>query len=428
MHPAPHPAPTLRRRLVALVVVAGLAGACGAPAGDEVRGDAPRRQAPERAGRPVAAAVNAFGIDLYRALAPRGGNFVIAPQAVASSLAMARAGAGSTTREQLDRVLHLDGVVDPEQGFNALGAALDARRGERRSEVRVGEVAVRASTALWAQEDTRFDPSFLDVLSAEFGSGVRVVDFRSDPERARRTVNAWLEGDSGGQLTDLVPRGTFTQYTRFVVTSAFTLRAPWLVPFPDDGVRPRPFTLADGRTVEVPTLATRAETGLRHGRGDGWEAVELPYLGEELAMVVILPDDPASFDATLDRERLEEVVRSLRPGPLEVALPAFGFTTRLELSDVLASLGMPAAFDPAVADFAGITTDEQLVISDVPTETYASVGPDGSEGEATTVVTTGPSRRFAAPSVRIDRPFLFVVVDRPTGVVLQCGRVVDPRS
>lgn len=423
-----HAARALRLRLVALVVAAGLAGACGAPAGTEIRGAAPRKQAPDRAARPVATAVNAFGIDLYRALTPSAGNLVVAPPVVAAGLAMARVGAGSTTRDQLDRVLHLEGVAEPERGFNALDAALEARRGERRSEVRVGEVDLRQSAALWTQEDTRFDPTFLDVLSAEFGSGVRVVDFRSDPERARQSVNGWVEGQTGGQLTDLVPRGTFTQYTRFVVTSACALRAPWLVPFPDEAVRPRPFTLSDGRTVEVPTLTTRAETGLRHGRGDGWVAVELPYLGAELAMVVILPDDPASFDAALDRRRIEGVLRALRSGPLEVTLPAFGFTTRLELGEVLAALGMPAAFDPASADFGGITTDEQLVISDVPSETYASVGPDGSDGEATTVVTTGPAPRFAAPSVRIDRPFLFVVLDRPTGVILQLGRVVDPRS
>lgn len=418
----------LRRVLTLAVVSALIAGACGEPTGSEVRGDAERVAVPETAARPVARAVNAFGLDLYRALAPTGGNLVVAPQAVATSLAMSRAGAGSQTRDQLDRVLHLQTVPEPERGFNAIGAALGTRSGDRRSEVRVGELTLRSSVALWGQQDTRFDPVFLDVLAAQFGSGIRVVDFRSDPEQARRAVNRWVGEDTDGQLTDLVPRGGFTEYTRFVLTSAFTLRAPWLVPFPPTATRERPFRLPDGATVDVPTMTTRAQTGLWVGSGGGWTAVELPYLGEELSMVVVAPDDLGAFEAGWDPGRLDEVLRSLRPGPVELTMPTFGFATRLNLNDVLASMGMPAAFDPAAADFAGITTDEQLVISDTPTETYVSVGPEGSEEEATTVVTSGPGPRFAAPAVRIDRPFLFVVRDRPTGVVLQLGRVVDPRS
>ncbi len=416
--------------LAGLVVAITLGAACSPSTGSSRRSDEPRVDAPARAAAPTADAVNAFGTDLLRGVADlEDGNVAITPYTTARVLAMSRVGARDRTRTELDRVLHVAGMADVDEGFNALDAALATREGTRESALRRGRIRLDSSTSLWAQEDTRFDPSFLDVLSSQYDTGMRTVDFLSDPEEATKAVNRWVANDTDGQVEDLVPRGTFSTATRFVAASAFAVRAPWLVPFPGDDAVDAPFRLADGRAVPVPTMRASSEGELRTGRGEGWEAIELPYVGGELAMLVVVPDQNTldTFVDQLTGDELERIVRSLRRAPVEVSLPSFAFTTRLSLDDALTAIGLGVAFAEGEADFSGITTDEPLAVSDVPHQTFVSAGPEGSDADATTVVTIGSGRRPTATRFTVDRPFLVVVRDVDTGAILQLGLVVDPR-
>jgi serpin B len=405
--------------------------ACAPSTGTSRRSDAPRVEAPARAAVPTADAVNAFGADLLGAVAATDdGNVAVAPYSTARTLAMSRVGAREETRTELDRVLHVEGVTDLDTGFNALDAALASREGTRESERRRGRVRIDSSTSLWAQQGTRFDPTFLDVLSAQYDTGMRTVDFRSDPEEATKAVNRWVQADTDGQVPELVPRGTFSVRTRFVLAGASAVRAPWLVPFATD-TADRPFTLGDGRSVPVPTMVTASDPELRTAQGEGWQAVELPYVGGELALLVVVPDAGTAdaFVEGLTGEGLDDVVDRLVAAPVEVSLPTFAFTTRLVLDDALAVLGLDGALTEGVADFTGITTDEPLAISDVVHQTFVSAGPEGSDAEGTTVVTTtGARARAVATPVVVDRPFVVAVRDLETGAVLQLARVADPRG
>jgi serpin B len=430
----PHPGRRALEVAVEVVLVAAfvvVAVACSPSTGTSRRSDVPKVEAPTRAAGPTADAVNAFGADLLGAVADDvDGNVAVTPYTTARGLAMSRVGAREATRAELDRALHAPSGADVDTGFNALDAELASREGTRESERRRGRVRIDSSASLWAQQDTRFDPSFLDVLGAQYDTGMRTVDFRSDPEEATKAVNRWVAGDTDGQVPDLVPRGTFSTTTRFVLTSACAVRAPWLVPFAPEDTADRPFTLPDGRSVVVPTMVTSSDGDLRTAQGQGWQAVELPYVGDELAMLVIVPD-PGTLDAFVDGltgEELDRIAELVTPTPVEVSLPAFAFTTRASLDGAFVALGLEGALTEGEADFSGITTDEPLAISDVPHQTFVSAGPEGSDADATTVVTTGAAAPPTAPSVRVDRPFVVAVRDVGTGAVLQLARVVDPRG
>jgi serpin B len=216
--------------------------------------------------------------------------------------------------------------------------------------------------------------------------------------------------------------------TRFVLVNAIYLKAPWLVPFGDGSTVDAPFTRSDGTRTEVPTMATT--WAMPYAEGDGWRAVDLPYVGGELSMLLILPDDIEGWVAAADATTLRTVASALAPVRVDLRLPTFGIETSAELGDHLIALGMPSAFDEMRADFSGITTAERLMIAEVVHQANIDVDESGTEAAAATAVigvtTGGPPPETI--ELRFDRPFVFAVRDVPTGAVLFLGTVGDPSA
>ncbi len=372
---------------------------------------------------------SSLGTDLYHALAGRNQNFAFSPYGVSVTLAMAGAGAEGTTADQLATVQHVTPGVDLDAGLNALDQMLDERSGEQTSEVRKGRVALEIPVALWGQKDTRFEQPFLDTLARSFGTGMRVVDFRSDPNASRDAINSWIRDQTKGTIEELVPRGAITDTTRLVATEAAALQAPWDIPFDASLTAPAPFTLRDGTTTRATMMSVAAPTGLLYASSDGWQAAALPYLGRQLEMIVLVPD-AGRFDeveAGFDGPELQRVVGMMRSTSLDLQLPRFAFTTQGDLDDPISEIGAPTAFNVSQADFTGITTDEALAISEFPHQAFLSVDEEGTEASATTVIPSKPpARPVTTTTLRVDRPFLVMVIDRPTSEPLFLGRVMNP--
>ena len=414
----------------AFALAAVVVSACGGPStGTEVQSHTVR-QAPDPGMIPATALANsALGADLYQVLAARDGNFVFSPYTVSTGLAMAGAGAGGTTAQQFDVVQHLTPGLDLDLGLNSIAQQLATREGDQSSSTRRGRVSLDLPVSLWGQKDTHVEQPFLDTLSSSFGTGIRLVDFRSDPEASRRAMNTWVRQQTDGTIEELVPRGTVNDITRLVVTDAASVRAPWDVPFDPGGSQPAPFTMLDGHTTNPMTMTAQAPKGLLYAKSDGWEAVGLPYLGRQLEMIVLAPDAGrfADVEQQFDGAELQRVLTLLQPTPLELHLPRFGFTTQTNLADALSQIGASAAFTPGEADFSGITQDESLSISAFPQQAFISADEDGTVAKATQVV----SSQDATPTVgltkvTIDRPFIIMVVDRATDEPLFLGRVTNP--
>lgn len=377
----------------------------------------------------AADSVRAFTADLYRRVAAEDGNIGCSPHSVAVALAMTRNGARGRTAQELDRVLHASGLPQLNAGLGAIEAALEQRSGPvRRADRSKATIELRMANSLWGQQGIAWQPPFLDALARSYGTGLRVVDYLSDPDGARGRINAWTSDQTAGRIPHLLPGGAVDGLTRLVLVNALYLKAPWEHPFEKDRTAAGPFTRADGSTVDVPTMRTRL-SGVRYARGDGWSAAELPYAGGALAMTLIRPDDglPA-LERTLDGPALARIDRAMGPVPaLDLRVPKWTFSTGLRLDDVLISLGMPTAFDRGAADFTGMATGSRLYISAVQHETYVAVDEAGTEAAAATAAVISTTSAVSAPAeLVLDRPFLFLIQDRPTGTPLFLGRVADP--
>jgi serpin B len=399
------------------------------PAGIELAAlEVPRILGSEDDARAAGAAIDAFGLDLYRLVARPDENAVLSPASIAIALSMARAGARGTTAEQMDAALYELASDEHAAWVSALDQALAERSGTFEDfEGNDLEVALRIANAPFAQRDLALEDAFLEALGGRFGAGLRLVDYQADPEAARRAINAWVEEQTEERIPELLAAGDVDTLTRLVLVNAIYLKAAWLTPFAEEATEDGTFTRPDGSSVEVPLMAAGIEA--TYAAGDGWQAVELPYVGGSLAMTIVVPDDLAAFVADLDADRLALITGGLEAAHVDLVLPRFSLETRTELGAVLTALGMTDAFDPDLADFSGMTAEERLFIAAVVHQANIDVDEEGTEAAAATAVvmraTSLPERQV---ELRVDRPFLFALRDAPTGTVLFLGQVVDPAS
>ena len=440
-----------RRRLLAALVAApvlsALLHACGeddrpaAPAA--LRSDRARNAADLSLALEAAMSVNLFGTDLFRQLAAPDPtrNIVMSPASIALALGMAAAGAGGATLTEFLRVLRIDtepaadnpAADDPAAddlaeeaararlhgGMNAVEASLTARN---RSGV---ELEIANST--WLQDEMAIAQPFLDVLAEQYGGGVETVDFTSDPDSARRAINAWVAERTKDRIPDLLAPDALDQLTRFVLVNSVYLAARWAEPFSPDLTRDAPFTTAAGETVEVPMMVRQAE--LPHASGDGWQAVELSYVGDELAMLLFLPE-PGFLPTFEEIFLVTDATQYLEPRLVLVQLPRWDIASDVELTDELFSLGLTTAFGEG-ADFTRITTDVALRIGKVVHQASIIVGEEGTEASAASAVIgeAGSAPPVEEPlELTFDRPFVFALRDRRSGAVLFLGRMADPRG
>ena len=416
--------------------------------------------------RSQAAAINAFGLSLYRRmlrsssldLSSKG--VVISPTSIAMALAMARAGAAGTTATEMDRLLNVPGWDRLGAGMGALDRLLAARDAAWIDDEGVAhELALRIANMTFDQQGYAIEPAFLQRISRTFGAGLGLVDYMNQTEAARGAINDWVGRQTLGRIPQLLSPGSIDTLTRLVLVNAIYMKANWAREFAVEDTAGHPFTRLDGTKVSVPTMHLTGQQDVVLAHGPGWQATELRYAGPNgstpLAMTLILPDNLPAFEASLTNGKLATVQAGIKaeqarlanvtykstvemdcgtyPYAVSLSLPKFGIDTHASLVPVLRSMGLKLATDPLKADFSGMTTADRLYISGVIHQANIDVDEKGTTAAAATavVMTTGgctgpdPARTV---SLRFDRPFLFLVRDLRTGAILFMGRVVDPTS
>jgi serpin B len=264
---------------------------------------------------------------------------------------------------------------------------------------------------------------------------MRVLDFVTNPEASRLTVNSWMSDQTDGRVQNLIPEGAINGSTRLVLTNAVYFNAAWAKErrFDKADTQNGPFHLLNGADVTVPMMRQKAY--LRYGERDNCQWIDMPYDGGELSMIVILPGpgDFENVESALNAQTLAAITAPLPSKHVYLILPKFTLRSQFSLGQTLAGLGMPDAFDPAAADFAGMTGNRELFISDVVHKAFVSVNEDGTEAAAATAIETpifgsGTVSEPAYIFLQVDRPFLFVIRDIATRTIVFVGRVLNPAA
>jgi serpin B len=421
--------------LLALVGCSGSAGVSGprrAP-GEAVSSSKQRVTSPDVAALAVEDLVDgnsAFAFDLYHKIMEEEGdaNVFYSPYSISLALAMTYAGARGETERQMADTLHF--TLPQERlhpAFNELDLEL-ARRGEGAAGKDGEEQGFRLHivNAIWGQEGYEFLAEFLDVLAENYGAGLRILDFVNAPEESRVTINNWVSEQTEGRIEDLIPEGVIDAMTRLVLTNAIYFNAAWSMPFEESLTTDGTFYLLNGDEVTVSMM--RQTESFAYVEGQGYQAVELPYDGHELSMVILLPEAGTlgTFEDSLDAQQVKEIVQALSRRQVAVTMPRFEFEADFSLAKALAVMGMPEAFS-ANADFSGMTGSHDLFIADVLHKAFVSVDEAGTEAAAATAVVMKELAVAEEPvEFTIDRPFVFLIRDVETGAILFVGRVVNP--
>jgi serpin B len=425
----------MNRRLIAALVIVLLLPIIATiqmaqpAAGEVLQSDKERITSPDVSTSEQASLVegnSAFALELYQALKGEEGNLFYSPYSISLALAMTYAGARGETAQQMADTLHF--LLEQEKlhpAFNWLDAEL-AKRGEG-AQGKDGEgFRLNIVNAIWGQKDYEFLSSFLDVLAENYGAGLRILNFIKETEKSRVTINNWVSDQTEGRIEDLIPQGAIDEWTRLVLTNAIYFNAAWAYPFDEDMTADGPFYLLDGGQVTVPMMKQTESFG--YGEGEGYQAVELLYDGDELSMVILLPETGQfeAFEEGLQAQQVCDIISGLQPTEVALTMPKFEFDSEFGLKDTLAGMGMPIAFSSS-ADFSGMTGKPELFISDVVHKAFVAVDEAGTEAAAATAVIMKLTAVPEPPvEVTLDRPFIFLIRDIDTGAILFVGRVLNP--
>ena len=431
---------------------------------------------------PVGHAITAtsdFALDLYGRLAKEnpGKNLFFSPYSMSSALAMTAEGARGETAAQMGKVLRFPEaarhVGDDAQlipwNVELIHTGMAALNGRLNAAVPKDQYELRVANALWGEKTYPFRQSYLDTINKYYQTGgVFPVDFIGDPEGNRKRINAWVEKQTQERIKDLIPQGAIDGLTRLVLTNAIYFKGQWAEPFSERDTKPDDFTLADGTRLPVPMMhhgwmimanyaainsdGTSFDSPKMYSPGKtdekklypderGFQILELPYRGEKLSMVLIVPraaDGLASLEKMMTAENLHGWIGKLQKRSVHGFVPKFKLETCYLMNETLKAMGMVRAFKlpgPDGAQFDGMCASPdpgyKLYISDVLHKAFVEVNEKGTEAAAATAVLMPGAADHAdmapfTPTFRADKPFVFLIRDRQTGCILFLGRMMNP--
>jgi serpin B len=393
----------------------------------------------------AAKATNELGVDLYRQLATGNENLCISPYSIDSALAMTFAGADGETRTEMARILHFSDATDVPASFSALQHSLEqmsAKTAELVNESKKfggpsASITLNIANRLFAQKGYHFREAYLALVKQNFGGAFEPLDFVTDPAAATQHINKWVAKETRDKIRDLIPAGALNKLTRLVLANALYLKAPWTDAFSEKTTQPESFHVRGGAPVNVPTMRKTARFG--YAKREGFTATSLPYVGDDLHFVVLLPDEVTglrALESKLTAEILAECTK-LEAQDVDLHLPKFKLEPpTIALAQTLHALGMKSAFDipQGSANFdkmAPRKPNDYLYISNVFHKTFIAVDEKGTEAAAATAVVMMKATALAPKQqpieVKVDRPFIYAIQHVPSGVCLFLGRVTDPR-
>ncbi|MDJ0979423.1 MAG: serpin family protein [Erythrobacter sp.] len=392
---------------------------------------------------------NAFALDLYREVAKDGDNLFFSPASVSLAMGFAYRGADGETAEQMARVMRYPG--SPVSYLRAAGELDQTMNlsGEGRE--------LRSANAFWVHKDLKLEPDYTADLEQKASGAFRRVDFTADPEAARKAINLWVAGQTEDRIANLIPPKVIRETTAAVLVNAIYWKADWLKPFRNEQTKTEPFTMSDGEKIDAELMNTRNDfRGIERG---SVKLVDLPYKGEEVSMVAILPDRPdglARLERTLSAGKLEKWLEELdqtEPRDTVLTVPKMSLDWSADLAKVIEAMGAPLPFSkqanfdrmarfPLTEDrMPTVTIGDKstcgLTISNIIHQANIDVDEKGSEAAAATAVVMGTitvtsAKRGPPPPppfiFRADHPLMFLLRDKRTGAILFVGRLVDPRQ
>lgn len=367
----------------------------------------------------VVDANNQFALELYTELSKNGKeNIFYSPYSISAALAMTYEGAKGETKDEIKSVFHFpeDSILRP----NFAKIYNDINKNEEDYELRTGN-------ALWVQKDYPFLEDYINIVVKYYGGKASNLDFVKETEKSRQTINSFIEEQTNNKIKDLIPKGVLDYLTRLVLTNAIYFKGTWQWEFNPKNTEEVDFKITPTDIVKVPMMYMKPEKAkFNYADLEDLQILELPYKGEKISMLILLPKDNLEDIQPLTIEKLKEWKSQMKKETLdEIYLPKFEFDTKYFMKEILSDMGMPTAFEMD-ADFSGMDGTKSLYIKEVIHQAYVKVDEKGTEAAAATGVVMELTSIMPKNIFRADHPFIFIIQQNDTGNILFLGRVNDP--
>lgn len=371
----------------------------------------------------------AFALNLFEVLGENADNLFVSPYSISLALAMTYAGADGDTETAMRETLGFSLGEETHPAFDELQAQLETREttdsGPDSDDETVDAFELSVGNALWGDTEYPFAEAYLDLVDEQYDGGFNEAAFADDPDTERERINDWVAEQTADRIEELIPEGELSPQMVLVLTNAIYFMASWEQEFDPEETTEATFNALDGTESTVPMMEQSLRTD--YAALPRAQAIELLYVGGEVSMVLIVPDE-GEFETTVEElsaETLYGIFESLGDANGNLRLPKFEYEFDAELSDALDALGMGPAFGSG-ADFSKMVDNGRGPgIDQVFHEAFISVDEQGTEAAAATAVlmeVSAPSESF---DLTVDRPFIFCIRDRPTDAVLFLGQVTD---
>jgi serpin B len=369
---------------------------------------------------------NNFGINLYQKISAEAGdkNVFISPYSIYSALSITYAGTNNTTKLEFEKSL---GIENPTIFYEALSKtieSLNARNGK--------EFSLLTANALWIDQRATLLKNYKELTKKYFGTSENSVDF-TNPEKSAETINNWVEKQTKDNIHRLISPNSIAPDTNLIITNAIYFKAEWLNAFKHESTMERDFNPFSN--VPLKTQMMRQQNYFKYLAMDGSTFIELPYKDKQLSMIVILPEEHganalANAESKLSSNLDKFLSADAGKDSVILTLPKLKIETPLlVLNNTLQKLGIIDAFTPSKADFSGIDGTHNLYINLVAHKAMINVDEQGTEAAAATAVIMAPTSALIPNKPKefnADRPFIYLIRDNETGLILFIGKFLTP--
>jgi len=363
-----------------------------------------------------------FSADVYNLYNEEEKNIFFSSYSISSALTMTYEGAKGQTAEEMKKVLHLPSDKNiTRSDFRTINEEINA---ENKS------FQLSVVNALWAQEEYPFIEDYFTIVDTYYGGKVSNLNFANNAESSRKEINDWVEQQTSNRIKNLLSKGSVSPSTKLILTNAIYFKGDWNNKFKTRYTEKEKFMLSSGQEVNV--LMMHKTSYYNYGETNNVQILEMDYEGREISMLVILPKENSDvIDKDIDGKTIREWQDSVGRAKVEVSFPKFKFETEYSMANDLQQMGMSAAFNPTMADFTGMTTKEELFISQVVHKTFVEVTEEGTEAAAATAVSmmassAGPGEPEEIKVFKADHPFIFIIQQKDSGNILFMGKVNNP--
>ncbi|KAL3976834.1 trafficking protein particle complex subunit 4 [Sarotherodon galilaeus] len=368
----------------------------------------------------VSSSNTAFALELFRTLSQTNpaGNIFVSPLSISSALAMVYLGAKGDTAAQMAQALSFSSGEGVHADFQKLNADINSPS---------ASYILKLANRLYGENTAHFLPDFLEATQKYYQADLKAVDFIGAPEACRAEINSWVEQQTENKIKDLLKPGTVNADTRLTLVNAVYFKGNWKNPFDEANTKEMPFKIRQNETVPVQMMYQEKKLPYNYIPDHDLQILELPYVGEELSMFILLPKESSDgSDPLLKVHSLETKV--------VLHLPKFKLEEDYELNDPLAKLGMKDVFCAGRADLSGMNGEGGalpvyggLFLSTVAHKAFVEVNEEGTEAAAATGAVISACCYIPDTHFKADHPFLFFIRHNKTKSILFFGRFSSPQ-